>query len=543
MDQVQKFLTKLFRQVETPLAAKALAYVERGEWSKIQDLRLEHPSTYKDHHEYFRDAIVCEIFRKSLLPGDAKGRKEAAIRLFWSSENQCKRTNIRLARYMPNTQSLRDGKDIAVVDFLNRWRKEVRSVLGKCSWLLDPRFSGGSTLSDMGLRTTIPDKMSSVPTCYAHALDLYHEAFARTPQGEKHPIACVVRGNRFFTVPKDSQKDRGCCVEASSAVSLQLAVGAAMKKRFKQAYRYRLESAPLRHQRLARVASAGRRELATIDLSNASDTVAYSLIQLVLPPDWFELLNSLRASHTLIGGAHVRLEKFSSMGNGFTFELETILFKTLCDTVIGSRVSYAYGDDLIVPMKDSKAILAALAFFGFTPNDKKTFCEGPFRESCGGDFFNGKPVRAHYIKEIPSEPQQWIALANGLKRMDPNLIYSHSAWRYCLDQIPKAIRDCRGPSWLGDIVIHDECQPTYRSYSTRVNGKRYEHSPTHFYRVYRPMARKFRLDLHFTYRVATAAASLGVPAEVSPRDSISGYKLDWVPAYGRVDGWGWIEIR
>ena len=167
-----------------------------------------------------------------------------------------------------------------------------------------------------------------------------------------------------------------------------------------------MRHAKLRHMRLARLASAGRLSCATIDLSNASDTVAYQLVKLVLPPDWFELLISLRAPFTDMDGKRVRLEKFSSMGNGFTFALETLLFWTLCDTVSNgeAQVLRVFGDDIIVDTAHAKACVKALEFFGFTPNAKKTFLEGPFRESCGGDYFNGVSVRAVYVKNLPDEP-------------------------------------------------------------------------------------------------------------------------------------------
>lgn len=542
MHIMAKFLEKLFLGVGSPLADVAVRHVRSGEWRQLQELPLGDPASYSSAEAFKADAVVVNIFRKALLPGDKKKRIDNAKETFWVTEAQCLKTNARLRRFQDDSLFLRDSVDESVYSFIRRWRKEVRRVLGKASYNLEPSFSGGSTLSDSGMQTTIPDKMSSVPTCYKLTTSLYKEAFARTPQHERFPDPIVVRGNRYFTVPKDSFKDRGCCVEASAAVSLQLAVGKRLKNRFKKAYKVDLAHMPLRHQRLARLGSAGRRRLATIDLSNASDTIARELVKLILPSDWHTLLNSLRATHTTIDKKEVYLEKYSSMGNGFTFELETILYKTLCDTVIGSRSSSAFGDDMIVPTEHSAAVMAALRFFGFTPNEKKTFCEGPFRESCGGDYFGGTPVRTHFIKELPDEPQDWIALANGLKRMDPTGAFTRAAWWFCLDQLPKAVRECRGPKALGDIVIHDDdATPTFRTYYTVTAGKRHENSPTWFYRVYRPVQRTFKLGDHFTYRVATAAASLGVPELVSPRDAISGHKLDWVAAWGRNDFHGWLE--
>lgn len=542
MDQIQKFLRKSFARIGTPLSERALSLVQKGAWRELQELRVLNPSSYGDAETLKKDLLVTELFRKCRLPG-ADGRLRAeAVAAFWASERLCKVTNIRLSRYQSNTQALKP-EDLPVMRFIDAWRKEVSRVLGRPSYVLEPRFSPGSTLSDRSLFTTIPDKMSSKPTCYPAGVNLYRDAFRFTPQGEKYPDPREVRGNEFFTVPKDSFKDRGCCVEASAAVALQLAVGAQLKDRLRKAYGRPLERRPLRHRRLAQLASAGRRRLATIDLSNASDTISYGVCQLVLPADWLQLLNSLRAPFTVVEGKTVRLEKFSSMGNGFTFELETVLFQSLCAVICNDkRAVSCFGDDMIVPEADAPSVLAALRFFGFQPNTEKTFCEGPFRESCGGDYFEGKLVRAHYLKELPDEPQHWIALANGLRRADPELKFYASAWFFCQDQLPGSVRACRGPASLGDVVIHDpEARPVLRPYSTMTGGKRYQNSPTYFYQAYIPVTHKRFLGLDYTYRVATAAASLGVPEEVSFRGGIKGHKIGFIPAYGRPDFFGWIE--
>lgn len=543
MHIMAKFLTKFFRQIGTPLAQQAEKLCSEGEWRQLQELTIKHPSEYPDAASYQKDAAVVDMFRKALLPGDKKRRIRNAKATFWASETQCAATNVRLTRYLPDQMFLRDASDVAVADFINRWRKEVKRVLGRVSYVLETRFSPGSTLSDKGKLITIPDKMSSVPTCYESTLPFYRLHFMATPQWEANPIPTVVRSNRFFTVPKDSFKDRGCCVEASVNVQLQLGVGSLIKSRMESAYKVKLEHLPLRHKRLACLASAGRRDLATIDLSNASDTVSKQLVRLILPPDWFELLNSLRATHTKVDRRLVFLEKFSSMGNGFTFELETLLFRTLCDTVIGGRHSSAFGDDMIVPSEHSTAIIAALRFFGFEPNDKKTFCDGPFRESCGGDYFNGVNVRSHFIKELPDEPHQWIALANGLSRLRDRGLDVTASWRFCLDQLPLDVRKCRGPVWLGDTCIHDpSAEPVFRTYSTTVAGRKHVNSPTFFWRIYRPVTRTLNLGKYWSYRVATAAGALGIGSELSPRASVTGHKLDWVAAWGRNDFFGWLEV-
>lgn len=236
------------------------------------------------------------------------------------------------------------------------------------------------------------------------------------------------------------------------------------------------------------------------------------------------------------------------MGNGYTFELETLIFFAIACAVVrksggvglGGVDVWVYGDDIIVPTESAGALLSVLKFCGFTANERKTFTIGPFRESCGGDYWDGEAVRPHYLKEDPNEPHKLISLANGIRRLaaqDPTGRLTgdlRRAWFAVLDLLPKQVRDCRGPEALGDLVIHDaEERWTYR---WRSNGIRY-------IRVYRPARyRKVRWDgfaycvqmAAALYRVVLSGTSAGETEERSarflvPRDGVTGYKVGWVP--------------
>lgn len=552
-NQVRKFLIKFWKGLACPKSQELISLATEDRWAEIQKLRVN-PTHYSCATAYRHDAYAVEIVRKLLLPGDTASRKEAAVATFWAAEAQCAATNRRLSRFVERGPF--EAADLAVDDFINRWRREVKRVLGNRPTLnLTPHFSKGSTLSDSGKLTTIPDKMSSTLTAYK-STDL--SWFVLTPWAENGP-AKIVRGNRFFTVPKDSQKDRGCCVEASANIALQLNIGKEIRRLYNRAYQVDLEMMQQQHRVWAQQGSAGHLRIATIDLSNASDTVARELVKLLLPASWWRLLNSLRATHTEIDGKTVYLEKFSSMGNGFTFELETLIYRSMMQALgcgLDGTPCSAYGDDMICGEKYATDVMAALKFFGFQPNKEKTFCEGPFRESCGGDYFDGEPVRAHYMKELPDEPQKWIALANGIRRIDHHGRLN-AAWWFCVEQVPVDLRNF-GPDTLGDTLFHvDDPQPTYRMWRTRETQRvrtpagetrwrkvTVDHHYLPYYRCYVPVNQKFSLGRYWSYRVATAAASLGCPPEITPRDSVSGYVLRWVqcPSYGRgADYYFWSE--
>jgi len=560
-NQVLRVILSLAEDVGTPRALAVKLLVESGEWAELQQLRVR-PQDYTNSELYWQDCLVTDILRKCDLPSMVD-KEAAAVQTFLDCEAQNCTTNARLSRFLPE-KFLIEPEDEPVVDFINQWRKELSFVLGNLPDHLTPRFSSGATYADTGVYITTPDKMSSTPTIYAKARDLlpmwgetsWSRALVKDRPWQSDPL--TVRGNIFFTVPKDGTKFRGCCKESSINVAYQLDVGRIWKSRLLR-IGIDLKDGQHIHRRLAREASI-KDDQATIDMSNASDTLCRVLPELVLRRDWFELLDSLRAPMSRVGGKWYRLEKFSSMGNGFTFELESALFATMARTVIRNEGGdpdkvKCYGDDLIVPSIHYRSVVAALRFFGFTPNMKKTFAKGPFRESCGGDFFDGVPVRAHFLESLPDEPQQWISLANGLRRVAlahdnnvPRWNIVKRAWLRALDPIPSHIRRCRGPVSLGDVVIHDD--ERYWSYSKRVPKTSREtmyleggyltikpvcEDPdpsweSRYIHAYLPVPSVLPWD-NWLPSVQLASCTLGLPSEgITPRGGVSGYRVGLVNA-------------
>ncbi|DAD49928.1 TPA_asm: RNA-directed RNA polymerase, partial [ssRNA phage ESO010] len=206
-------------------------------------------------------------------------------------------------------------------------------------------------------------------------------------------------------VPKSAKIYRTISVEPSLNTVAQLGVGEYM------AQRLRREGVDIRdqvpNQVLARQGSLDG-SLATADLSSASDTIATELVASLLPLDWFFFLKGFRSSNvTMPDGSRVSLQKFSSMGNGFTFPLETLIFYALakaCQDITGIEGPLrVYGDDIVVPTGVFGLLSEVLTAVGFLLNKDKSFSTGPFRESCGKDYFSGFDIRPVYIsvKEKP----------------------------------------------------------------------------------------------------------------------------------------------
>lgn len=535
---VTRAILRFCEDISTPRSLAAHMLIKAGEWDQVSLLRSD-PKQYDCAEAYWRDASISALLKKCEDLPTTFDRKAKAVENFWLGEQSCFRANRRL---YPLVDSLRYSAEAtgALEDFCLRVRKIISDILGPVPLTIGGRFGPGATYGDRGRLTTVPDKMSTRPT-------LTHDAWPwLVPwSGTLWASACskymrdplFVRGNRFTTVPKDNTKHRGICVEPSLNLFYQLGVGKSIRSRLKSAG-IDLQNGQELHRRLACNASLDG-SLCTLDLKNASDSVSRRLVELFLPPKWFELLDDLRSKTTVIGGKTILLEKFSSMGNGFTFELETLLFYAIAQTCVphgipGETVS-VYGDDIIVPTESSKDVIRALEFFGLTVNEEKSFTSGHFRESCGGDYFKGVDVRPHFLKESPCEPQQLISFANGVRRMglnNPNATSRHRALHRLrlglISDLPMAIRRCRGPQDLGDIVIHDVEDLWQHRWRSSIR----------YIRCYRP-ARFERIAWeHWSDDVVLATACYMpinepggaiVPKGLSPRNSVQGYKLGWVP--------------
>jgi len=185
----------------------------------------------------------------------------------------------------------------------------------------------------------------------------------------------------------------------------------------------------------------------TIDLSSASDSISVGLCRNLLPPEWFCYLNSIRSHSYLLNGDLHRYHKFVTMGNGFCFPLETLIFASLCVTAyneVGRKPDYSvYGDDIIVRRSVADRVLLLLGVCGFKANPKKTFLEGPFRESCGTDWFSGEDVRPVNLDYAFDSFENIAKFCN--------IVRSKGAWQGILNQgveflhtlIPKELFFCR----------------------------------------------------------------------------------------------------
>ena len=142
----------------------------------------------------------------------------------------------------------------------------------------------------------------------------------------------------------------------------------------------------------------------TIDLSDASDRLLHTLVEAILPPDWYNIVNKLSTRYmTFRDGSSIRMNKFAPQGNGLTFEIQTLIYYCLItsmQTIRNKKVCcFVYGDDIIVPESDYRDAVDVLSDHGLVVNQEKSYAADiPFRESCGFDLFSGMSVRPTFLK-------------------------------------------------------------------------------------------------------------------------------------------------
>lgn len=477
-----RLVRALLSHLGTPRALTAWLLFKHKEWDQLVQLGLD-PLQYsadpldliqlglplRAAERYRRDKQATDLLRK--IPFPTSSARESVARASWEeAENQCLQTNTLLECLKFGTLGPDEAK---LLRFLDAVKKLVTRVLGPLPDRLHGRFGPGTVFEYRDRKSpTILDKIwGKAPHVTPAASTLFRLDYDRTWWSRRrceeglHYLS-TTRGNRYTTVPKDGRTDRSISVEPSGNLWVQLGIGAHLKGRlevfglrgFRPKNRFPwyptlpLDDDPQpRHKHLAMVGSVTG-EWCTIDLSSASDTVAKKFVEAVTPADWFSLLNDSRSPTTTVGGKIRYLEKFSSMGNGFTFELETILFAAISSVAGDLRIGedlFVFGDDIIVPKHAFKNVSAALRLCGFSLNQKKSFDKGYFRESCGGDFFGGLSVTPVRLTDLELELPQCFAFFNAFRGWG----FPESALSELISCVPLRFRKF-GPKELGDRVFH-----------------------------------------------------------------------------------------
>lgn len=387
-----------------------------------------------------------------------------AIAKWKEAEVQCKQTNLRLKEIADKANS----SDPKIEKELPPWVIQARRYIADCLPELTPSLINkicdegehgpGATLSNdtKNGRVTPYYKYADFPYTVSknaarYALNAISRNFRWRQALENsglrrvipHPetplwhreiqifsdVTVYAEADRITFVPKDIFTDRPIAISASLNMYLQLGVKAIMERALKAVGVDLTDQS--KNQKFAFLGSRdcynsdgtdNLYQFSTVDLASASDTISYEIVRLLLPPEWFAFLCDLRHTCGELNGEIFQYEKFSAMGNGFTFPLESLIFWAVAKATLEinghpctERDIAVYGDDIIVRYIGAEAVCANLNWCGFTINKEKSFLSGPFKESCGSDYFKGQKVRPFYLKRRVETYRDIYHIANKLQ--------------------------------------------------------------------------------------------------------------------------------
>jgi len=403
---------------------------------------------YESPQAFERDYLCSKILSKSVDLNVNIDRHGAALKKWREAEDLCRDTNEIFRLREAGLFSFRP----AVEDAYRVSQQKIAEILGSIDYEKIGercRFGPGSDMSTFKGKTSAFNKYSNPGSATPWIVPLFDEAFSDFRVNDYLHECLFVKGNKVFFVPKNAKVDRIAAKEPRWNVWFQLGIGDVIVDKL-----LRGSGIDLRDQEPNRIAASRAHvdECVTVDLSSASDTNSKNLVLDALPEEWSDLLFKTRSPWTFVEGKWVLLEKISSMGNGYTFPLESLMFYAFCYAAVRATdqdVSFirVFGDDIIIPKKSYPLLKELLTAVGFGVNSSKTFVEGNFYESCGTDYFKGKNVRPIFVKKRVSTVSDLYVLANQIvefARRSSYYGYADSAflgvWRRVVSFVPETMR-------------------------------------------------------------------------------------------------------
>lgn len=425
LDRDDQDVIRLFRalleSLDTPVSLGAhlrLKYLGVG---GLLEMSIN-PSDYNCPRKFADDYQVVKFLAKYPFKNSPFDTKAEAINTSKRGEARCKVENEFWEAYEQGCVDLRPDLE----EILIRAKSIIDETLGTLpvqEWLDSCRFGPGTFAYSEVTKPSDAVKLSTNPSVTLELVP-YLQALCEEFPGWFRPLTLdgitavqwnVVPGGKHTTVPKTAKTDRNIETQPLLNLFLQLGLGQCIRRRLLDRWGLKLERQSDENRELARKGSIFG-SYATIDLSNASDTISRGLVRQLLPADWYHALDLTRTHKFEFEGEFLSLERFSAMGNGFTFELETLIFFALARAASPHGKVVSYGDDIIVPTMYAGKVCGVLESCGFTVNRSKSYTTGPFRESCGADWFLGHYVRPFFLDNEVKHVTEVVSAANGLAR-------------------------------------------------------------------------------------------------------------------------------
>lgn len=393
------------------------------------------------------DAIYAIIQISCLMPKIdlecSKERKEAAIRKYI----QCEQDIRKFEKEVPVKELMRFAR---ISDML--WKSIFDEVDRKIGFgEIIPKHGPGTTADGLlgnkkYMQTEWPARLESVfpmreflisnDASFASELDPVNIL----EPGQERPVEVLL-------VPKTQKTPRIIAREPTATQYVQQGILEAIEEAIQAnnnarkliSWKYQLPN-----QQLALSGSLFG-DLATLDLSEASDRVSCLLIAVMLRrhPNLAKGVAACRSRTADVPGVGViPLSKFASMGSALCFPFESMVFMTAIfmgieDTLnrpvdqedikrLLGRVR-VYGDDIIIPVEYTRAVVCSLENLAFKVNKSKSFWTGKFRESCGKWYYDGVEVTPIRVRSfLPAQRQNVTEIIRTVALR--NQLYKRGLW-------------------------------------------------------------------------------------------------------------------
>lgn len=494
---------------------------------------------YNDISRYMIDYQATVLLSKLPPKQSSSVLADQAIAGFRASEERNKVINSQWllsdGRYGPIT-------DLNDQELLDNIRQVVRNILGRAPSLQtlmnQGEWTSGASVSISHAKTCLYTKVKEATTItlpLARALFaeqvVYNDAIPALP-------LTLVPGNKVTTVPKNITTDRTIAMEPDINCFMQRSIGVSISKRLRR-FGIDLSDQTLNQRACAR---AFRDGLATIDLKNASNSVLLMPVMQILPDDWARLVELTRSPYGTLDSRKDVLSHqaewfeysmLSSMGNGYTFELESLLFFSVC-IACGCDIwdTFVYGDDLIIPQAKVEPVCRMLNYMGLEINWCKSFISGAFFESCGVYFYHNCDVTPFKIKELLHATKDSVILLNKLRefahlynRFDGCAKWVLPTWQMCLRRIPDTLRrTLKGPR--GSLTVWMNVSEAIPKFSKRKQGLLYGLLvPTLFWHFAddEPLLRTRLLEISGPYKDKYGRDVSSIALGQAVKDKVCGY--------------------
>lgn len=441
--------------------------VQRGE-----SLVTAHIPGFEDLDRYYEAKLFSKVEMES---SDDGAYKAAALSSFLDCNNRCRMINENFHKYFEHDE---------LRNFLLQWRYNVHEFLKSIKFKLDDRRALTTGATSLTKSRVDPVVRYSNITSTSHLMEsplwpslwfsrgLERPTFDSGFSSECGSFSAIGSKVDYLEITpidhieasfvlKSFGKYRVIWPEPTCNVYVNRVAGLAIADCINKTH-LRIDTAADKHKKLACQGSIDG-SYATGDYTSASDLIAFSLSSWLRPDTLQPYFLYGRVSQIAHSGRKDELHMTATMGCGFCWEWQTVVFYTFLQTIrdlnypdIADEQLHAFGDDIIYPPIMHDLVQRYSSVFGWKMNNSKSFATGPFRESCGGDFLSGKNVRPVYARSLLREQVDIYRLYNRIvldHGEEPESKYLRHVLATLVKHTPEPLR-LYGPSHYGDVFFH-----------------------------------------------------------------------------------------